>query len=206
MLAMRKIRTFPKGLQAETAQRDGPRPENRYAVKVLAEWAKGNLIADGWVQEKPCRVTIDTGASATVARPDVVAGYLGVHRRCKGRVHPRAGYPEGLPRDSGRGMPWATTGQDEVSVREAPTASVLTRSRPAESHRNRWQLCWQCGGTCHLRRESLTGEQLASDRRKARQKRLIIPTGSSGILRAKMMVVRVGRREPNLEATRDEQP
>jgi hypothetical protein len=44
----------------------------RYAVKVLAEWAKGSLIADGWVQEKPCRVTIDTGASAIVARPDVV--------------------------------------------------------------------------------------------------------------------------------------
>jgi predicted aspartyl protease len=41
---------------------------------VLAERAKGSLIADGWVQEKPCRVTIDTGASATVARPDVVAG------------------------------------------------------------------------------------------------------------------------------------
>jgi hypothetical protein len=46
----------------------------RYAVKMLDEWAKGSLIADGWVQEKPCRVTIDTGASATVARPDIVAG------------------------------------------------------------------------------------------------------------------------------------
>jgi hypothetical protein len=40
-------------------------------------------------------------------------------------------------------MPWAMTGQDEVPVREAPTASVLTRSRPTESHRNRRQLCWQ---------------------------------------------------------------
>jgi hypothetical protein len=83
--------------------------------------------------------------------------YLGVRRRCKGRVHPGAGYPAGLPRDSGRGTPWATTGQDEVSVREAPTASVLTRSRPTESHRNRRQRCWQCGGTCHLRRDSLGG-------------------------------------------------
>jgi hypothetical protein len=108
--------------------------------------------------------------------------YLGVRRRCKGRVHPGAGYTKGLPRDSGRRMPWATTGQDEVSVREEPTASVLTRSRPAESHRNRRQLCWKCGGTCHLRREGLRREQLASDRMKARQKRLIIPTGSSGIL------------------------
>jgi predicted aspartyl protease len=34
---------------------------------------KGRLTADGWIQEKPCRVTVDTGASATVARPDIVA-------------------------------------------------------------------------------------------------------------------------------------
>jgi hypothetical protein len=51
---------------------ESPIKPPRYAVKVLAEWAKGSLIADGWVQEKLCRVTIDTGASATVARPDVV--------------------------------------------------------------------------------------------------------------------------------------
>jgi hypothetical protein len=83
--------------------------------------------------------------------------YLGVRRRCKRKFNPGAGYPAGLPRDSGRGTPWATTGQDEVSVREAPTASVLTRSKPAESHRNRRQLCWQCGGTGQLGRESLGG-------------------------------------------------
>jgi hypothetical protein len=41
---------------------------------VLAKWAKGSLTADSWIQEKPCRVTIDTGASVTVARPDIVAG------------------------------------------------------------------------------------------------------------------------------------
>jgi hypothetical protein len=41
---------------------------------VLAQWAKGSLIADGWVQEKPCLVNIDTGAYATVAIPDIVAG------------------------------------------------------------------------------------------------------------------------------------
>jgi hypothetical protein len=40
-------------------------------------------------------------------------------------------------------------------VREAPTTSVLTRSRPIESHRNKRPMCWQCGGTGHLRRESL---------------------------------------------------
>jgi hypothetical protein len=37
-------------------------------------------------------------------------------------------------------------------VRETPTASVLTRSRPTESHRNRQLLCWQCGGAGHPRR------------------------------------------------------
>jgi hypothetical protein len=60
-----------------TTRRGVPEPSikpPRYAVKVLAEWAKGSLIADGWVKEKPCRVTIDTGASATVVRPDIVAG------------------------------------------------------------------------------------------------------------------------------------
>jgi hypothetical protein len=50
--------------------------------------------------------------------------YLGVRRQCKGRVHPGAGYPTGLPRDSGRGTPWVTTGQVEVPVREVPTAST----------------------------------------------------------------------------------
>jgi hypothetical protein len=46
----------------------------RFTVKVLAEWAKGRLTADGWIQERPCRVTIGTGAFATVARPNIVAG------------------------------------------------------------------------------------------------------------------------------------
>jgi hypothetical protein len=32
-------------------------------------------------------------------------------------------------------------------VREAPSASVLTQSRPTEIHRNRRPVCWQCGGT-----------------------------------------------------------
>jgi hypothetical protein len=42
-------------------------------------------------------------------------------------------------------------GQEEVPVREAPTASMLTRSRPTESSRNRRPVHWQCGGTGHLR-------------------------------------------------------
>jgi hypothetical protein len=50
-----------------------------------------------------------------------------------------------------------------VPVREAPTASVLTRSRPTESHRNRRQVCWQCGGTGPLRRESLGGRNQGAE-------------------------------------------
>jgi hypothetical protein len=30
----------------------------RFTVKVLDEWAKGRLTADGWIQEKTCRVNI----------------------------------------------------------------------------------------------------------------------------------------------------
>jgi hypothetical protein len=163
------------------------------------------LVADVWMQEKPCRVTIDAGAFVTVARPDIVVGmperrpgrqcvlqvgsrrtipvvkeaqvcsertiprrergaeradseaarseYLGVRRRYNGRPHPGAGYPAALPRDSGRGTPCATTGQDEVPVREAPTASALTQSRPAESYRKRRPVYWQCSGTGNLMRE-----------------------------------------------------
>jgi hypothetical protein len=46
-------------------------------------------------------------------------------------------------------------GQEEFPVREAPTASVLKRSKPTESHRNKRPVCWQYGGTGHLWRERL---------------------------------------------------
>jgi hypothetical protein len=44
-------------------------------------------------------------------------------------------------------------GQEKVPVREAPTASVLSRSRPTESHSNRRPVCWKCGGIGHPRKE-----------------------------------------------------
>ena len=31
-------------------------------------------MAEGWIQGKPCWVTIDTGTTVTIARPDMVAG------------------------------------------------------------------------------------------------------------------------------------
>jgi hypothetical protein len=44
-------------------------------------------------------------------------------------------------------------GRDQVPEREAPTASVLMRSRTTERRRNIRPLCRQCGGPGHLRRE-----------------------------------------------------
>jgi hypothetical protein len=41
-------------------------------------------------------------------------------------------------------------GQDEVPVREAPTAAVLKRTRPTENRRNEQPVRWQCGRTGHL--------------------------------------------------------
>jgi hypothetical protein len=51
-------------------------------------------------------------------------------------------------------MSCVTTGHGRnASERSAPTASVLTRSRPTESHRNRRPACWQCDDTGHLTKE-----------------------------------------------------
>jgi hypothetical protein len=32
-----------------------------------------SLIVEGWIREKPCRVTINTRATVTIVRPDIVA-------------------------------------------------------------------------------------------------------------------------------------
>jgi hypothetical protein len=50
------------------------------------------------------------------------------------------------------------TGQDEVPVTGAPTASVLTRSRPTKSYTNRPQVCWKCDGTSISEERDLEGE------------------------------------------------
>jgi hypothetical protein len=134
----------------------------RFTLKVLAKWTEGSLNAYGWIREKLCRVTIDTGASVTIARPD---------RR--GAARKGATRPYVLQTTPGKTIPvvkearveltlrrrtlriWVFVaditddfflgldilraydapmdvrrhvlrlGRDEVSVREAPTASVL---------------------------------------------------------------------------------
>jgi hypothetical protein len=51
-----------------------PPSPRRFTLNVLAKGPEDRLIADGWIQEKPCFVTIDAGAFVTVARPDIVVG------------------------------------------------------------------------------------------------------------------------------------
>jgi hypothetical protein len=46
----------------------------RFTLNVLGQGTPDSLLAEGWIQRKACRVIIDTGASVTIARPDIVAG------------------------------------------------------------------------------------------------------------------------------------
>jgi hypothetical protein len=49
---------------------------SRFTLKVLAKGTDDSLVADGCIQERSCKVTIDTGASVTINKPDIVAGML----------------------------------------------------------------------------------------------------------------------------------
>jgi hypothetical protein len=42
-------------------------------LTVITENADPSLVTQGWVGEKPCLVTVDTGAYVTVVRPDIAA-------------------------------------------------------------------------------------------------------------------------------------
>ncbi|XP_023718761.1 uncharacterized protein LOC111870591 [Cryptotermes secundus] len=41
----------------------------------MTEKANTSLVTQGWVGDKPCQVTVDTGAYVTVVRPDIAAGW-----------------------------------------------------------------------------------------------------------------------------------
>jgi hypothetical protein len=45
-----------------------------FTLNVLAERGGDTLIAEGWVRDKLCLVTIDTRVSVTIARLDIIAG------------------------------------------------------------------------------------------------------------------------------------
>jgi hypothetical protein len=45
-------------------------------LTVITENIDPSLVTQGWVGDKPCFVTVDTGAYVTVERPDIAAGWL----------------------------------------------------------------------------------------------------------------------------------
>jgi hypothetical protein len=47
----------------------------RHALTVISENIDPSLVTQGWIGDKPCLVTVDTGAYVTVARPDIVTGW-----------------------------------------------------------------------------------------------------------------------------------
>jgi hypothetical protein len=45
-----------------------------YALTGITEKSDTSMVTQGWIVDKPCRVTVDTGACVTVARPGIAAG------------------------------------------------------------------------------------------------------------------------------------
>jgi hypothetical protein len=43
-------------------------------LSIITERTRNRLVAQGWVADKPCSVTIYSGAAVTVVRPDIAAG------------------------------------------------------------------------------------------------------------------------------------
>jgi hypothetical protein len=46
-----------------------------HALTVITESVDPILVTQGWISDKPCLVTVDTGEYITVARPDIAAGW-----------------------------------------------------------------------------------------------------------------------------------
>jgi hypothetical protein len=46
-----------------------------HALTVITGNAHTSMVTQGWVGDKPCVVTVDTGANVTVARSDIAAGW-----------------------------------------------------------------------------------------------------------------------------------
>jgi hypothetical protein len=53
---------------------DALRPSH-HALTVIMENADPSLVTQGWVGDKPCLGTVDTGAYIIVARPDISEGW-----------------------------------------------------------------------------------------------------------------------------------
>ena len=88
MLAMQFRRSSAQRLQVGAAWRQGlgkrvnasekrgppASPTPHFTLNILGQGIHDSPFAEGWIQGRPCRVTMDTSASVTIARPDIVAG------------------------------------------------------------------------------------------------------------------------------------
>jgi hypothetical protein len=48
---------------------------HHHALTVITGRAGPSLVTEGWVDDRPCLVTVDTGAYVTVAKPDIATGW-----------------------------------------------------------------------------------------------------------------------------------
>jgi hypothetical protein len=66
---------------------------HRHTPTLLTERAEPSLVIKGWVGDKPCLVTIDTGAYATAARPDTAVGWPEKQPDQRHTLHTLSGEP-----------------------------------------------------------------------------------------------------------------
>jgi hypothetical protein len=64
-------------------------------LTVIKEYTDPSIFTQGWVGDKPCLVTVDTGAYVTVVRPDIAAGWP--ERQLSQRFKPQTVSGERLP-------------------------------------------------------------------------------------------------------------
>ena len=69
-----RIRRKRENAGEERGSPFSPPLNSRFPHNIVSRGTHDSLNAEEWIQGKPCRVTFDSGASGTVARPDIVAG------------------------------------------------------------------------------------------------------------------------------------
>jgi hypothetical protein len=82
-----------------------------FTFNVPAMRKKYDLIAKGWIGHKPCHVPIDTGASMTIARPQIFAG---LPNKKTSKQH-SAQVTQGDPPCLEGGTGWAYSGAEGIS-------------------------------------------------------------------------------------------
>jgi hypothetical protein len=77
-----------------------------------------SLVTQGWVGNKPCRVTVDTGAYVTVARPDIATGWPERQPHTGFTLQTVWGIPTHLKRSSADSHPGVPPAKDVGVCRE----------------------------------------------------------------------------------------